>query len=79
MNSKPETHEAPGILPQKLNRQGTSLLASAIVRQAVRDWQEGDDQMRTDCEMFFGSGWYQELREMAPDAIPVNMMRRLTR
>ena len=57
---------------------GYGTLAAAIVHQAVRDWKEGDKDMKADCERFFGSNWYQDIRELAPDVIPENMMRRLT-
>jgi len=53
------------------------VLASAIVHQAVKDWQEGDDDMKAECERFFASEWYQVLRDLSPGVIPENMMRRL--
>ena len=53
------------------------VLALAIVHQAVKDWQEGDDDMKAECERFFASDWYQVLRDLSPGVIPENMMRRL--
>ncbi|MBQ7644973.1 MAG: hypothetical protein IJS84_08115 [Spirochaetales bacterium] len=50
------------------------VLASAIVHQAVKDWQEGDDDMKAECERFFASDWYQVLRDLSPGVIPENMM-----
>ena len=76
-------------VPDTLNRTGCALLASGIVRQAVKDWQDAVEMlekvpdhfesrcMKTECEMFFRSEWFQEIREFAPDAIPADMMRRL--
>ena len=52
-------------------------LAAAIVHQAVKDWQEGDSEMKAECERFFASDWYQILRDLAPHVIPDDMMRRL--
>lgn len=72
-----------------MNKQGTRLLAAAIVNRAVQDWRDAKDmlekypddvnalEMEYDCELFFGSEWYQFLREFAPDVIPEEMMRRL--
>ena len=57
---------------------GYGTLAAAIVHQAVRDWKEGDEGMKAACERCFGSNWYQDIRELAPDVIPENMMKRLT-
>ena len=54
-----------------------SVLAAAIVHQAVKDWMEGDEDMKAECERFFASGWYQLLREISAEAIPEDMMRRL--
>ena len=65
------------VLPDKLDRHGCALLAAGVVRQAIRDYQEGNDDMKTECELFFESDWFQELQEMAPDVIPVNLLRRL--
>lgn len=77
------------VLPDPLDRTGCALLAAGIVRQAVKDWKDADEilqrhpnyadaqEMRLGCEIFFASDWYQELREFAPDAIPVDMLRRL--
>lgn len=56
---------------------GYGMLAVAIVNQAVKDWNEGDEDMKAECERFFRSDWYQEIRELAPAVIPENMMRRL--
>lgn len=65
------------------------MLAAAIVNRAVQDWRDAKDmlekypddvnalEMEYDCELFFGSEWYQFLREFAPDVIPEDMMRRL--
>ena len=72
-----------------MNKQGTRMLAAAIVNRAVQDWRDAKDmlekypddvnalEMEYDCELFFGSEWYQFLREFAPDVIPEDMMRRL--
>ena len=60
-----------------MNR-GYGMLAAAIVNQAVKDWEEGDEDMKAECERFFRSDWYQEIRELVPAVIPGNMMRRLT-
>ena len=71
-----------------MDKQGTRLLAAAIVNRAVQDWKDAKDmlekfpddasalEMEYDCELFFRSQWYQELREFAP-SIPENMMKRL--
>ena len=79
------------ILPATLHRTGCALLASGIVRQAVKDWQDAEEmlqkvpeyldaqEMKLECELFFLSDWYQELMEFAPDVIPVDMLRRLNR
>ena len=79
------------ILPDALHRTGCELLAAGIVRQAVKDWQDAVGMlkkvpdhfesrcMKTECEIFFRSEWFQEIREFAPDTIPVDMMRRLKR
>ena len=77
------------ILPDQLHRAGCALLAVGIARQAVKDWQDAVEMlekipdhlesqcMKTECEMFFRSEWFQEIRSFAPDVIPVDMMRRL--
>ena len=77
------------ILPHTLHRTGCALLASGIVRQAVKDWLDAVEMlekvpdhfesqcMKMECEIFFCSEWFQEIREFAPDVIPVDMMRRL--
>ena len=69
---------------------GYGTLAAAIVHQAVRDWKdavsmlekvpdhEASLEMKTECEGFFQGEWYQDIRELAPEVIPENMMRRLT-
>ena len=71
-----------------MNERGCALLAAAIVGRAIQDWKDAeavlekypDDEnateMKYDCELFFRSHWYQELREFAP-SIPENMMKRL--
>ncbi len=53
------------------------VLAAAIVHQAVKDWKDGDDGMKAECERFFYSEWYQVLRELSPKTIPEEIMRRL--
>ena len=60
-----------------MNKRGYALLAAAIVRQAVKDLQEGNDQMKAECELFFASDWYQDLRDLAPKTIPDDMERRM--
>ena len=72
-----------------MDKQGTRLLAAAIVNRAVQDWRDAkamlekypDDvnalEMEYDCELFFESEWYQFLRELAPDVIPEDMIRGL--
>lgn len=60
-----------------MNKQGCAFLAAAIVRQAIKDWFEGSEEMKADCEIFFSSEWYQELKDLAPNTIPVNITRRL--
>lgn len=69
---------------------GYGMFAAAIVNQAVKDWKDAVSmlekvpdhvasvEMKTECEKFFSSEWYQDIRELAPDVIPENMMRRLT-
>ena len=59
-------------------RRGYAMLAVAIVNQAARDWIDGDDGTKDECERFFRSDWYRELRELAPDVVPEDMMGRLT-
>ncbi|MBP0970261.1 MAG: hypothetical protein J5744_08960 [Oscillospiraceae bacterium] len=71
-----------------MNKQGTKLLAAAIINRAVQDWKDAeavlekypDDanalEMMYDCELFFRSQWYQTLRDITPE-IPEDMMRRL--
>ena len=60
-----------------MNKQGCALLAAAIVRQAIKDWQEGNDEMKAECESFFESQWYSDLVELAPEVIPVEITGRL--
>ncbi len=60
-----------------MNKRGTSLLAAGIVRQAVKDWQEGNEDMKAECERFFESEWYSILRELAPGVIPADIAWRL--
>ena len=60
-----------------MNKRGYALLAAAIIRQAVKDLQEGNDQMKAECGLFFASDWYQDLRDLAPKTIPDNMRRRM--
>lgn len=72
-----------------MNKRGTRLLASAIVNRAVQDWKDAKamlikipdhvDSLRMieETERFFTSEWYLFLRELAPDVIPENMIRRL--
>lgn len=72
-----------------MTKSGTALLATAIVNRAVGDWKDAKamlEKVPTDekslatveeTEAFFRSTWYQDLRELSPDVIPVNMMRRL--
>ncbi|MBO4394629.1 MAG: hypothetical protein J5800_09835 [Spirochaetales bacterium] len=85
------TNTSSFILPDTLHRKGCSMLAVGIVRQAIKDWQDavsyleknpgerGVQDQLDDTERFFLSDWYQELRELAPDVIPVNMMEALRR
>lgn len=72
-----------------MTRNGTSLLATAIVNCAVKDWKDAKAMLMKvptdrkslekieEIERFFRSKWYQTLREFAPDVIPEDMMRRL--
>ena len=60
-----------------MSKRGYALLAAAIIRQAVKDLQEGNDQMKAECGHFFASDWYQDLRDLAPKTIPDNMKRRM--
>lgn len=72
-----------------MNKHGTRLLAAAIVNRAVQDWKDAKamlvkipdhmDSLRIveETERFFKSEWYLFLRELAPEVIPENMMRRL--
>ena len=81
--------ERKAILPAALNRKGTAMLVAAVVRHAVKEWQDakallekdpsdlGAQETVLDVEMFFAGTWFLELRELAPDVIPVDMMRRL--
>ncbi len=76
-------------LPDTLNRKGSAMLAAAIVRQALKEWKEAMDVLKKvpedskawdtirDVEDFFHSEWYRTLRELAPDVIPVNMIKKL--
>ena len=71
------------------NKRSTALLASAIVNRAVHDWKDAKVMLKKvptdrkaletieEIEDFFGSKWYQLLRELAPEVIPKDMMRRL--
>ena len=73
-------------LPDPLHRKGCSMLAVGIVRQAIKDWQDAKEMLRKvpdhepsqemvlETERFFRSNWFQEIRECAPDVIPVDMM-----
>lgn len=61
----------------KLNKQGCSLLASAIISNAVKDWKEGNKNQKAECEQFFKSEWYQTLRELLHNNAPENMTRKL--
>ena len=77
------------ILPHTLHRTGCALLAAGIVRQTVKDWKDAVEMlemvpdhfeslcMKTECEIFFHSEWFKEIREFAPDVIPEDIMRRL--
>lgn len=63
-----------------------SNLAEQIVASAVKDWKDAMEILDVipedisswetvlECEDFFRSDWYQTLRELSPDAIPVNMI-----
>ncbi len=76
---------------EKLDRRGTSLIAAAIVHQAIKDWRNAKETLQKvpgyvdaletvrETERFFRSDWYQTLREFAPDVIPVDIMEVLNR
>lgn len=78
-------------LPKQLNRKGCAMLAAAIVRQAVKDYKDALEMlqkvpdhfesrcMKAECEAFFCSERFQEIREFAPDVIPVDIMEVLKR
>lgn len=71
-----------------MDKRGTAQLAAAIVNRAVQDWKDAKAMLvkvpdskvalKTveETEKFFGSKWYQLLRDITPE-IPENMMRRL--
>ena len=62
----------------KLNKRGCSLLASAIIANAVKDWKAGNKSQKAECERFFKSEWYQSLRELSHNNAPENMTRKLS-
>lgn len=61
----------------KLNQRGCSLLASAIIANAVKDWKQGNKCIKAECAQFFKSEWYQTLRELSHNNAPENMTRKL--
>ena len=68
------------------NKNPYSNLAIQVVAVAVKDWEEAMEKLSivhddgiawgtvVECEDFFRSDWYQTLRELAPEEIPVNMI-----
>lgn len=79
------------VLPDPLHRKGCSLLAVGIVRQAIKDRQDAKEMLKKvpdhepsqemvlETERFFRSNWFQDIREFAPDVIPVDIMEVLAR
>ena len=78
-------------LPLQLHRKGCAMLSVAVVRQAVKDWKDASEtlgqfpenrnalEMKADCETFFKSTWFEDVREFAPDVIPVDLMEVLSK
>ncbi len=73
-------------MQRELDKSGCNGLVAGIIEQAVRDWKKAakmlekvsDDkkslEMKKDCEEFFKSEWYQELRDMLDENIPEDML-----
>ena len=61
----------------KLNKKGCTLLASAIISNAAKDWIEGNVSQKAECERFFESEWYQNLRELSNNVAPENIAGKL--
>ena len=78
-------------LPPQLHRTGCALLASGIVRQAVKDWKDAKEMLSKipdhepsldvirETESFFRSDWFQAIREFAPNVIQVDILEVLNR
>lgn len=80
---------AGSTLPDKLHRKGAAMLASAVVRQALKEWMAAMEVLKKvpednrawdtvkEVEDFFRSDWYRTLKELSPDTLPVNMIEKL--
>lgn len=78
-------------LPLLLHRKGCAMLAVAVVRQAIKDWKDASEtleqfpenrnalEIKADCETFFKSTWFEDVREFAPDVISVDLMEVLSK
>ena len=76
-------------LPPKLHKKGSSLLASGIVKQAVKEWVDAQKMLKKypedeksyevarEIESFFRSSWYTVLQQLAPEVAPPDMISKL--
>ncbi len=74
-------------MQNELDKSGCTALIAGIIEQAVRDWRKAermlgkvpDDkkslEMKMECEEFFRSEWYSELREMLEEGIPEDILK----
>lgn len=74
---------------EKVRFNADKRLASRIIAFAVEDWKKAKETLRespkdqtslsmvSECERFFSSSWYQDLRDLSWDYFPYDMNQAL--